>query len=82
MSALMQSGKVKMCLISFKTLTASLRAASVLKSAGIDSRVVSIDPNLTKNGCSYGVSVSQTDRETVISVLRRNRLQFGQVFGG
>ncbi len=70
-----------MCLISFKTLTAALRAVSVLKSAGIDSQAVNIDPNLTKRGCSYGVQLSCYDADDAVSVLTKKRVQFGEVFG-
>ena len=81
MSAAVQSGKVKMCLISFKTMTSSLHAVSALKSAGIDSKVVNVDPNLTKHGCSYGISLSSSDADKALSVLQRKNVRYGQVIG-
>ncbi len=80
-SALLQSGKVKMCLISFKTITASLNAVSALKSAGIYSNAVSIDPNITKHGCSYGISLLCSDVDRAISLMTRKRVKYGDVIG-
>ena len=80
-SVMLQSGKVKMCLISFKTMTSSMQAVSVLKTAGISAYVVSIDPNLTKHGCSYGIEIPNTDAGRAVSVLNKKNIKYGEVFG-
>ena len=67
-----------MCIVSFKTLTDAQRARSLLRSSGILCEVVGIDPNLTKRGCSYGVSFSDKDRSTALSVIDRRGISRGE----
>lgn len=70
-----------MCILSFKSITAAQNAKSALLSAGITSSVISIDPNITKRGCSYGLSFSSNDKEHVLSILKRKRITYGEVYG-
>ncbi len=69
-----------MCIVSFKTLTAAQKASVILNWKGVFSQVVSVDPALTKYGCSYGVSFSSGSKETAASILRKSRMTFGEVF--
>jgi len=68
-----------MCIITFKSLTASQQAVRNLSSFGIFSSVVSVDPSLTKRGCSYGVSISCSRIYDARNILEKNKLQFGDV---
>ncbi len=63
-------------------MTNAQRARSVLSSAGIYSRVISIDPNLTKKGCSWGISFDSAAKQRALSVLRSKNIYFGEVVGG
>ncbi|MBR6917457.1 MAG: DUF3343 domain-containing protein [Clostridia bacterium] len=81
-SAVLQSGKVYMCIISFKTVTAAQNARSVLRSAGIASSVVSVDPNLTKRGCSFGLSLSSYDKNAAKTALDKKGISYGDMLGG
>ena len=68
-----------MCIITFKSLTSAQQAGHVLSSLGIFSSIVSVDPSLTKRGCSYGVSVSCSRINDVKYILEKNSVKFGDV---
>lgn len=57
-------------------------AKSVLARAGISSSVVSVDPTVTRRGCSFGVSISCADRNRAELSLKRARIQYGDILGG
>ena len=63
-------------------MTHAQRARSALLSHGIPSRVVNIDPNLTKKGCSWGLTFDGREKQKAISVLKSRGIYFGEVVGG
>ena len=71
-----------MCIVSFKTETSAQRAKNTLKSFRINSKVVSVDPNLTKRGCSYGLSFSSSVKNEALAILKSRNIDFGEVIGG
>ena len=80
-SAVLQSGKVRMCIVSFKSFTSAQRAVSCLKAHGIASSVVSVDPNLTKRGCSYGITFPTAYKLRALNYLRSSGIDYGDVIG-
>ena len=69
-----------MYIVSFKTLTAAQRAGSVLRAGGITHSIVGVDPDLTKRGCSYGLSFEERDRNEVMRLFGRHNIVYGAVF--
>ena len=69
-----------MCTVSFKTLTSAKCAARVLSLSGIRSQTVSIDPALTKRGCSFGLSFDRRYEDHALGLFRKNGIDFGEVF--
>ena len=70
-----------MCIITFKTMTAAQRARHALSSSGIRSEVVNIDPNITKRGCTFALSLASADRDRAVNLLRMRNISFGEVHG-
>lgn len=69
-----------MCVISFKTLTAAQRAKGVLSTHGIYAVVGSLDPNLTKRGCSYALSIPSDLCGKAVKILDSRNIAYGSVF--
>ena len=63
-------------------MTHAEKARSALLSRGIVSKVVGIDPNLTKKGCSWGLTFDSREKQKAISVLKSKGIYFGEVVGG
>lgn len=68
-----------MYIISVKNLTAAQIGKKSLMREGIFCEIVSVDPNLTKNGCSYGLSFYDVDKRKVKGVLSGRGITFGEV---
>lgn len=67
-----------MFILSFKTETSAQRARSVLKRNRIYSRVVSVDPNRTKRGCSFGLEFNKADKSEVLRLFDSNNIDYGE----
>ncbi len=75
----MMQSKNYMCIISTKTITTAQLAKKVLKRYGIYSDIVSIDPSITKNGCSVGLSFICNDFAKVRRLLDDANISYGEV---
>ncbi len=62
-----------------KSMTGALKAEKALNNKGIPCRIVSLDPSLTKKGCSYGVAFSSDCRNTAMSLLDSLHVSYGDV---
>ena len=62
---------MKICIASTPSLNISIKAQKVLAQAGIYSKIVSLDPSLTRHGCAYGLEFTCSDEPQVKAVLRR-----------
>ncbi len=63
-------------------MTHAQTARNVLGAHGIAAKVISIDPRLTKRGCSFGLSFDSFRKPEAISLLKRKGIYFGEVVGG
>lgn len=70
-----------MCIVTMKTMTKAIRARNALEGAGIESQVVSLDRNLTKNGCAYGISFPCSESSGVKKVLGLAGIGYGVMIG-
>jgi len=75
----MMQSKTNMCLISIKNLTAAQMAKKALTREGIYTTIVSVDPTLTKSGCSYGLSFNCAEGDAVRRVLNRAQINYGEL---
>lgn len=81
MSAASVKRTVKMCVFTMKTMTLCEKTKRLLASFGIYGRVTSVDPSVTRLGCSFGVSVKCSQREEVKRILREAGIPYGDVIG-
>ena len=48
---------------------------------GVEASIVSLDKNLTKNGCAYGISFPCRSRSTAERILRERAVGYGEIIG-
>ena len=70
-----------MCIVTMKTMTAVEKARRVANSAGVECRIVSLDRNMTKNGCAYGLSYPCHMGERLLHRLSERGVEYGAVIG-
>ena len=70
-----------MCIVTMKTMTAAVRAKRVAMSAGISCEIVSLDRNMTKNGCAYGLRYPCHTGEKLLLQLSERGVEYGTVLG-
>ncbi len=63
-------------------MTHAQMAKNALASRGIFSNIVSVDPHLTKRGCSWGISFDSRDKQKAVNLLRQRGIEFGEALGG
>jgi len=70
-----------MCILTMQSVTVAMKAASALRTRGMECEVVGVDPSLTSRGCGYGVRCAPCDRESVEAALRARNIPFGEWLG-
>lgn len=66
------------CIATMQTVNISIKAQKALASEGIFSKIISIDPALTRRGCAYGIEFSCAEEATVRRILRQNGIKNAQ----
>jgi len=69
------------CVIGMKSPTAAEKARRIAVSEKIRAEVVSVDPSVTKRGCSLGLRLSCADVERLTEILDRRNISYGDVIG-
>ena len=59
------------CIATISSLNLSIKAQKALANEKIYSKIVSLDPKLTKKGCSYGIEFAYSEERAVRTILRR-----------
>lgn len=72
---------MKDCIIAMRSVTLAGKAERALRSAGIKTELVSVEPSLTKRGCSYGLSVECGLAERCERLLKSRGIDHGEVIG-
>ena len=62
---------MNICIATISSLNLSIKAQKALANEKIYSKIVSLDPSLTKKGCAYGIEFSCSEERTVRTILRR-----------
>ena len=72
---------MKDCIIAMRSITLANKAERALRAAGIKTELVSVEPSLTKRGCSYGLNVSCDLVDESEKLLDRRGIGHGEVIG-
>lgn len=70
------------CVISVRSHTTAERVRRLAAGEKIKTQIVSVDPKLTKRGCSVGVKLACEDVASLKRILGRRGITYGDIFGG
>lgn len=68
-------------IIPMRSRTEAELGSRAARSHGLRVAVVSVDPSLTKSGCSYGLRVPSRDAADVIRILEARGINHGEMIG-
>lgn len=74
-----QKMEKKNALITLRSNTAAIHASRVLGSNGVRAHVVALPPELSKNGCSYGIDIDGASHSNAVHILRVSDINYGRV---
>lgn len=66
-------------ILTFNSQTAAIGAKRALKRDGIPSRVVDVDPRLTRRGCAYGIELERKYSAAAIDSLAARGIEYSAV---
>ncbi|MBQ4591569.1 MAG: DUF3343 domain-containing protein [Clostridia bacterium] len=69
------------CILAMKTRTAAEKARRTAAFERMETEVVSVDPSVTRHGCSVGLRLNCADVEEVTRLLDRKGIVYGDVIG-
>ena len=69
------------CIIAMKTRTAAEKARHAAAFEKIPADVVSIDPSVTRHGCSVGLRLNCADAEELTGLLDKKGIVYGDIIG-
>ena len=69
------------CVIAMKSQTAAERARRAATFERIYADVVSIDPSVTRRGCSLGIKLSCSEVERMKMIMDKKNIPYGDVIG-
>lgn len=72
---------MKDCILAMKTQTAAERARRIAVMEKISAEVVSIDPSVTRRGCSIGIRLPCAQVSELQEMLDRRKIPYGDVIG-
>ncbi|MBR4205799.1 MAG: DUF3343 domain-containing protein [Clostridia bacterium] len=69
------------CVITMKSQTNAEAARRTASGMRIAARVVSVDPHVTKHGCSFGLKTSCAELDRLKRALDQKGIAYGEVIG-
>ena len=69
------------CILAMKTRTAAEKARRTAAFAQIAAEVVSVDPTVTRHGCSVGLRLNCAEVEELTELLEKKGIVYGDVIG-
>lgn len=73
---------MKTYIATMTSINTAIRAQRALSEAGIFSKIVSIDPKITRRGCSNGIEFASTELDFVKRALLKRGIKGFQILGG
>ncbi len=69
------------CVMSLRSQTVAERVRRLASAEKIRADIVSVDPKLTRRGCSVGIRISCDEVERVKLILDKRKIPYGDIFG-
>lgn len=68
-----------MCIASLKSMTYALKAKRTLANYYINSEIIKLDSDMTKNGCAYGVKFDCMNLYAAENALKSHNINYSQI---
>lgn len=68
-----------MCVASLKSMTYALKARRALVENGIEAEIIKLEPNMTHNGCAYGIKFNCVDLYSVKDALTKKKVNYTEI---
>lgn len=75
------SGRASSCVIAMQSQTAAEKARRIAVSEQMGAEVVSIDPSVTRHGCSVGLLMDCENARRLCELMDRRNLVHGDIIG-
>ncbi len=69
------------CVISLRSQTVAEKVKRLAAVERIRTEIVSVDPKLTKRGCSVGLRLNCDEINGLIAILEKRKIPYGDIFG-
>ena len=69
------------CILTMKTRTSAEKARRIAALERILTEVVSVDPSMTRHGCSVGLRLNCAEAAAVTALLEKKGIAYGEVIG-
>ena len=69
------------CIIAMKSQTMAEKARRIAASEKIRAEIVSVDPSLTRHGCSLGLMLDCTEAKKLTPILAKRNIAHGDIIG-
>lgn len=69
---------MKTCIAAINSMNICIRAQKTLSENGYFSKIISLDPSLTKKGCAYGIEFSIYEERKIKNILRHTNIPVSQ----
>jgi len=73
---------MKNCTAAIGSLTLAMKAHSALAGAGLDGRIVKLDPSMTRRGCAYGIEYPCENHKAVRSAFNTAKISVSSYIKG
>ncbi len=70
---------MKKCIIAISSVNYAIRSERYLAERSIRSRIIKLQPHVTKKGCAYGLEVNCKDLPAALSFLEKARLPYSEI---
>ena len=67
---------MKKSIIAISSVNHALRAEKLLSAKGIPAKLIKLQPEMTKKGCSYGLEINRKDVPAAISYLDSSSIPY------
>ena len=68
-------------IIAMRSETIAAKSLRLLTRHGIACRIVSVDPTLTRRGCSVGIAMNSFDVNRAEKLLEAAKINYGEILG-
>lgn len=73
---------MKSCTAAIGSLTVTMKAHSALSAAGLNGKIVKLDPSMTRRGCAYGIEYPCEDHKAVRSAFNTAKISVSSYIKG